>query len=344
MKIPTALLALLPLGAPLLPAPLAAAAPATLAAEPVAVPGGEGGIGFDDLGFAPALGKVLVPAGRTGRLDLFDPGSRQATEVPGFSAAPPGKSGHGEGTTSADFGRGLLFAIDRTALRLDVIDPGTRKIVASAPLAGSPDYVRWVEPTGEVWVTEPDAEQVEVFGLPAGAAPAPVHRAEIKVPGGPEALMVDARRGRAYTNLWKDKTVAIDLHSRALAAIWPNGCEGSRGLALDGVRGLLFVGCAEGKATVLDLAHNGAVRDRFAHGAGVDIIAYDPATSHLYLPGGKSATLAVLAVSPAGKLTLAATAETAPHAHCVTVDDHHQAWICDPEHGRLLVVKDALPH
>jgi hypothetical protein len=51
--------------------------PGTLAASgaitptPLALPVGEGGIGSDDMGFAPALHKVLVPAGRSGNLDLI---------------------------------------------------------------------------------------------------------------------------------------------------------------------------------------------------------------------------------------------------------------------------------
>jgi hypothetical protein len=345
MRIPAVVaLGLLALLALLAAAPPVAAPPVpVLTATPVEVPGGAGGIGFDDLGFAPALEAVLVPAGRTGDLDLFSPATRRSTAVSGFATAPAGAGRHGAGTTSADFGRGLLFAIDRTDLRLAVVDPAARKIVATAPLAASPDYVRWVEPTGEVWVTEPDAEQIEVFTLPAGDAPTPVHSTAIAVPGGPEALLIDGRRGRAYTNLWKGKSVAIDLAGHTAGTPFANGCTGSRGLALDAERGFLFVGCAEGAATVLDVDHGFALLDHLAHGAGVDIIAYDPAHHHLFLPGGRDASLAILGVSAAGKLALLATAETAPRCHCVTVDDHRQAWLCDPEQGRLLVVEDTLP-
>ncbi len=332
---------LLPAGLHAAPPPAAAPPPPTpeLTAHPVAVPGGEGGVGFDDLAFAPALGKVLVPAGRTGNLDLVDPASGEVVAIPGFGSAPAGVQGahgHGEGTTSADFGRGLLFAVDHSSQKLDVVDPARHEIVASAPLAAGPDYVRWVEREGEVWVTEPGAEQIEIFRLPAGAAPTPVHQGAVSVPGGPESLVIDTARGRAYTNLWTGTTVAIDLGKREPAARWPNGCEGSRGLALDARRGFLFVGCAEGKASVLDLGHGGAVLDTLAHGSGVDIIAFDPARSLLYLPGGRSATMAVLRVSDAGELSLAATAATASGAHCVSVDDRGQAWVCDPGGGRLL--------
>ena len=59
--------------------------------------------------------------------------------------------------------RGLLFVVDRTALRLDVLDPASGKIVAGAALSSGPDYVRYVEKTGEIWVTEPDEDRIEIF-------------------------------------------------------------------------------------------------------------------------------------------------------------------------------------
>lgn len=308
----------------------------------VAVPDGEGGVGFDDLGFVAELGEVLVPAGRTGHLDLYDPASRQPRVLDGFSTRPPGGRGHGEGTTSADFGRGLLFAVDRSAERLDVVDPATGKIVGWARLTASPDYVRWVAPSREIWVTEPEAEKIEIFKL-AGEGTELTALGGIGVPGGPEALVIDAARGSAYTNLWSGKSVTIDLNDHKTVAPWPNGCEGSRGLALDAARGLLFVGCAEGKATVIDVAHENRILDTLAAADGVDVIAYDAARRHLYLAGGRSATLAILGVGDGGKLALLATAETAKGSHCVTVDDHRQAWVCDPTHGRLLVVEDTAP-
>lgn len=314
-----------------------------LTVTPVPLPGGGAGVGFDDLGFSSRLGRVLVPAGRSGALDLIDPATRKIESIGGFSAADSFTGGHGEGVTSVDEGRGLLFAVDRTARQLVVVDPGSRKVLAKAPLAGGPDYVRFVEPTGEVWVTEPEDERIEVFTLPAGSAGAPVHAAFIAVKGGPESLVIDAARGRAYSNFWKSTTVAIDLRKRTVVENWPNGCEGSRGLALDSKRGFLFIGCAEGKAVTLGLERGGAVLGSISSGSGVDIISFNPALSHLYLPGGKSATAAILGVSAAGALTLLDTVKTAAGAHCVVTDDRGQAWICDPSHGQLLLVQDSLP-
>src|SRR5690349_9196231 len=47
--------------------------PASLPTTTIALPGSTGAIGFDDMGYDPALGKVIVPAGDTGDLDLIDP-------------------------------------------------------------------------------------------------------------------------------------------------------------------------------------------------------------------------------------------------------------------------------
>lgn len=307
----------------------------------IELPGGSAGIGFDDLRFAPASGKVLVPAGRTGTLVLVDPATRGVTSIAGFSAKPEFSGGHDDGVTSADEGGGWIFATDRTSGSLAIVDPRSRKIVSSVKLGGPPDYVRFVPTTGELWVTQPGGEKIEIFRLSAGSPPVAAHEAFLAVPGGPESLVVDGRRGRAYTHLWKGKTVAIDVKARAVTATWDNGCIGSRGIAIDEAGQFLFAGCAEGKAVVLDTG-NGKVVSSLASGDGVDIIDFDPTLSHLYLPGGKSATMAMLGVSPEGKLSMLGTVPTAAGAHCVA-SANGAVFVCDPKKGRLIVLRDRYP-
>ena len=315
---------------------------AELTAEPFALPDGEGGIGLDDLAFVPSLHRVVVPAGRTGRLDLIDPQTRKLTQIGGFQTSAPAAGGHGAGPTSVDAGKGYLLAIDRTALRLSVVDPKKGTIVAGAPLAGSPDYVRYVAATNEAWVTEPDNDGIEIFALSAADPPVPSHAAFLAIPGGPESLVIDGGARRVYANLWKSSTVVIDLKARQVVQTWPNGCEGSRGLAMDAGRKLLFVGCAEGGADVLGLAHGGAIEDRFRFGAGTDIVAYSPSLHHLYVPASKTGRMAVVRVANDGKLSQLGAVTTAQGAHCAVADDKDQVWICDPKAGGLLVVRDTL--
>ncbi|HEY2797325.1 MAG TPA: hypothetical protein VGK26_05500 [Thermoanaerobaculia bacterium] len=329
-------------GAAILVVALLGPSPATAADQPVAIelPGGSGGIGFDDLQFSTRLGRVLAPGGRTGRLFLVDPKNLAVSWIEGFSPSRTYGGGHGEGITSVSEGEDRLFVTDRTARALLVVDPASRKITARAKLAASPDYVRYVAPTREVWVTEPDADQIEIFRLGAADEP-PAHSAFIPVKNGPESLVVDGTRGRAYTHLWEATTLAIDLKTRSVAARWKNLCEGSRGIALDEANGFLFAGCSEGRAVVLDAAHDGKILGNLEiEAAGVDIIDYDRKLHHLYLPGAKSSSTVVLAVGEDGSLTRLAAVPTPAGAHCAVSDQDGRVYVCDPKAGKLLAIPD----
>lgn len=299
------------------------------------------GIGFDDLRYSPSLHRVLVPAGRTGTIVFIDPSNDRRSVVSGLSTEKAYGGGHGEGTTSVDEGEGLLYAIDRNSKEVVILDPVSRHVTARAALGGSPDYVRYVAATRELWVTEPDSERIEIFSI-STKRDRLTSLASIAVPGGPESLVIDSGGGQAFTHLWSGTSVVIDLRSRKIAARWPNRCDGSRGIAYDERSHFLFAGCAEGKAVVMDAAHGGAVLATASAGNGVDIIDYDPARHHLYLPGAKSATMTIFAVGANGSLTTLGTVPTVRGAHCVTTDGK-DAYVCDPDGGRILVVHDSFP-
>jgi hypothetical protein len=286
---------------------------------------------------------VLVPAGGTGNLDLVDPKTGAVTAIGGFSRTAGGGDGHGHGVTSVDGGEGWLFATDRTAQALVVIDPRARQIVGRARLAGGPDYVRYVAATRELWVTEPGDARVEVFALSSAKPPVPAHAAFIPIRGEPESLVIDGRRGRAYMHRWKRDTLAVDLRTRKIVATWSAGCGAPRGIALDETRGLLLVGCEDGAATALDAEHDGKLLSTAKSGGGVDIIAYDAGRRRLYLPGDESATLAIISVSAGGALTVLGTQPTVAGAHCATTDGAGNVYVCDPARGRLLVIRDPYP-
>jgi hypothetical protein len=317
----------------------AAACAQPFAGETIAIANDKKGIGFDDLRYSRSLNRVLVPAGRTGTIVLIDPSNHHGTTMSGLSTEKSYSGGHGVGTTSVDEGAGILYAIDRTSQQVVSIDPAARRVVARAALASAPDYVRYVAATRELWVTQPDTERIEIFSISQNRDRLS-HVAFISVAGGPEALVIDSVGGRAFTHLWSGTTLAIDLRSRSIVARWPNQCNGSRGIAYDERSHFLFAGCAEGKAVVLEAG--GAVLATASAGNGVDIIDYDPVRRHLYLPGARSATMTIFAVAANGSLTPLATTTTASGAHCV-VTDGKDAYVCDPDRGRILVVRDSYP-
>jgi DNA-binding beta-propeller fold protein YncE len=275
---------------------------------------------------------------------LIDPATKAVVSIAGFSSAASFGGGHGQGTTSAAELPGAdrrIVATDRGSREIKLVSAKTSSIVGSIKLAAGPDYVRVVPVTGEVWVTEPGRKQIEVIRVDPKAAGGLAHVANISVPDGPESLIIDGERGRAYSHTWAGQSFAIDLKTRKVVSSWRNGCRGSRGIALDAKRGWLFGGCAEGKATVVDLASE-KVLSTAETGSDVDSIAYSPALGHLYVPGGGSADLSILNVASDGKLRVLGKIPTAADAHTVAPDpETHSVFVGTPEHGAVLVIPDS---
>ncbi|MDB5039196.1 MAG: repeat protein [Bacteriovoracaceae bacterium] len=307
----------------------------------IPLPQGTPGIGFDDLFYAPTLKRILAPAGRTGSLDLIDPTNNSISEIRGFNVQDSYSGGHADSVTSADEGAGFLFATDRTSKSVKMINSRTKKIIASADLRASPDYVRFVASTNEIWVTEPEAEQIEILSLQTQVPVKMESKVIIKIVGGPESLIIHSSQKKAYSHLWKGQSVEIDIKSRKITNTWKNDCVGSRGIALNEKHGFLFAGCSEGKAVVLDINHDGKILSKLQTGAGVDIISYNSRLSHLYVPAAKTQKLEVLAVSSTGELTKIVTGKIALQSHCVASDGRKGIWVCDPSHGQLIYFEDS---
>ena len=160
----------------------------------------------------------------------------------------------------------------------------------------------------------------------------PVHHQQVDV--------IDPERGRAYSHLWDGATVAIDLAAREVVATWPNGCGGSRGIALDAERGFLIAACQEGKLVLLDLDRDGEKLAEVWPVDGSDVIDYDPDRRHLYTSGQVSASLAIVGVSSAGHMAVLGEDDAALGSHCVVGDGQGGVYLCDPDGGRILVRDD----
>ncbi|MDE1963700.1 MAG: hypothetical protein KGI42_07370 [Xanthomonadaceae bacterium] len=305
----------------------------------IKIPGGARGIGFDDIGYAAQLGRVTIPAGTTGNLVLMDPRSHALTILPGISAVPKVKSFR-EGTTSTIYAEGYLFASDHDPMQIVTIDPKTHAVIGRTPLESGPDYIRYVAQTREIWVSEPGKAQIQAFKLSVLPKPVLTPASVIHVAGGPESLEIDDRRNRAYSNLWKNKTVEMALTTHKVLAEWPNTCTGSSGIAIDEADNHVFVACGEGKVVTLAPAEDGKVLASARAGAGIDIIRYSPRLHHLYVPGAKAADLTIFNVTASGALKPIARYQTAQRAHCVADDNDGHVFVCDPRAGAILEIDD----
>lgn len=303
------------------------------------LPDGAHGLGLDDMDFLPALDRVVVPGAQSGNLVLIDPANDHMRVLRGITARGGAVHGHDAGTTSAAYGQGLLLASDHDRQDLLAVNPHTGAVLDRVHLAAQPDYVRYVAPLREVWVTEPHGGQIERFALNAGGHPVLRRVGRIAIADGPEGLVVDAGNGTAYANTHHDHTLVIPLADPRVAARWNNTCAASHGLALDAAQHTLFVGCKEGKVVALDTAAHGRVIASERVGVGVDLIAWNPVLRHLYAPGARSATMAVLAYD-GRTLHSVVTVPTASGAHCVASDGRSVAYVCDPRAGALIVFRD----
>ncbi|TAN08622.1 MAG: hypothetical protein EPN38_01430 [Rhodanobacteraceae bacterium] len=317
-----------------------AALAARLPQATVTLPGGQREIGFDDIGYVATLHRITIPAGATGNLVLLDPVNDALMTIPGVSTPSADGKSRREGTTSATYAEGFLFASDHDPDEIVAIDPTTRAIVDRTPLASGPDYVRYVARTHEIWVTEPGRQQIQVFKLALSPRPVLTPATVISIPGGPESLEIDNQRNRAYSNLWQGKTVAMALTTHKVLAEWPDTCKRPHGIALDAAHDHVFVGCGNGKVVTLAPAASGKVLASAQAGAGIDSISYSPRLHHLYVPGARAATLTVLDVSASGALEPVAVYQTAAHAHCVTNDDAGHVFVCAPTSGQILKIDD----
>jgi hypothetical protein len=306
----------------------------------IPLPGAPPGIGLDDLRFSGDISKVLVPAGRTGNLDLLDPSTGVLASVDGFSSSPTYSGDSTQGATSADEGNGLVYVVDRTSKKLSVADPKMLAIKQSVALAAAPDLVRYITSTKEVWVTEPASQQIEVFTLPDDPTKsAPTSAKTIPVSGGPEGLAVDADGGRAYTSSTASTTYTVDIAKRGVVSQWSNGCATTGDIVVDPSRKLLVVGCTEGRIVVLGVP-SGATLGSATVGAALDELAYDSTKGRVYAQSPTVGTMTVVDLSAVGTTTLRGSIGTVMGGRGTVATGGGSVYIGDPGMGRLVLVRD----
>jgi DNA-binding beta-propeller fold protein YncE len=317
---------------------LAALILSALAAESIALPGGPP-VGMDYLVADVAHGRIWIPAGNTGNVDVVDIATGKVTPVGGFPTAPPRRPGRPKvGPSSATAGDGAAWIGNRGDDSVCRVDPRTLTRGACRKLPSMPDGVAYVAATREVWVTTPGDRTITIVPV---SKPEPGDPASIKIDGDPEGLAVDQTRGLFYTNLEDhDRTLAIDAKTRKVVASFPTGCgaDGPRGLAIDTERRLLFAACTDG-AVALDLAHDGKEVGRIRTGRGVDNVDYAVKPGLLLVASGADGKLTFARVEKTGALTRLGSAETAKGARCVVAGADGTAYVADSAGGRLIVVK-----
>src|SRR3954469_14767646 len=121
----------------------------------IALPGGPP-VGMDYLAYDAATGRLWVPAGNTGNVDVVDVASGKITTIGGFATKPAVRAGRPNmGPSSATIGDGVVWVGNRGDDRVCAFDARTLQKGPCAGLPSMPDGLAWVGATHELWVTTP---------------------------------------------------------------------------------------------------------------------------------------------------------------------------------------------
>jgi len=279
-------------------------------------------VGYDDLRYAPQLGKVLAVPSGTARLYMIDPDSMAVTMtgVPG-------------GSESVDASATTIYVLDRSGDNIVAIDAASLTTTHTQATSGNPDYVRFSPTSSEVWVTVPGRDKIQILD---GSTLAPI--ATVDLPGAPEGLTFDST-GLAYTQSG-GRMIQLDVERRAVINVWDTGCASSHGFPqIDESYGFAIAGCASNGGIGVTTT-SGDKRAGFEAGGDAAILAHDGTKHHLFVRGDPGTTLDVLAICSDGGTSVLASVELSMNGHGATVDDHGRAWVADANGGGVFRITD----
>jgi len=302
-----------------------------------------GDVFMDYIAYDRAHGRVWVPAGNTGSVDVLDATSDRVVRIEGFSTAEIERHGTKRtvGPSSVTVGDGVVYVGNRGDSSVCAIDAAALKKLGCVKLDAAPDGLAYVAAMHEVWVTTPRDKSIHIVDVARPDALAAKGR--IRFEGEPEGFAVDDTRGLFYTNLEDaDRTLVIDVKTHEIIHTWMPACgsDGPRGLALDEHLDFLFVACTD-HVVVLDAGHDGKHLSSVVTGPGLDNIDYVARRRELFAAASRAATLTVARVDAHGTLTAVAVVPTAPGARNAVATEEGTAFLTDSPEGKILVVSPA---
>jgi DNA-binding beta-propeller fold protein YncE len=213
------------------------------------------------------------------------------------------------------------------------LDAVTHEELGTYGVEGGPDYVRVSPTTGEVWVTVPGRDRIDIID-----ARATMRVGSVALSGPPEGLTFDGD-GHAYTNTGT-RVATIDVARRVVVAEGDTGCGWAHGFPqADEEYGLVIGGCRDNGGAGVVSSGGDAVAGVEA-GGGPAVLAYDPERHRLYLRGDPSDTLDVIALCRDGGMSVLASVPIPNAGHASTVDDVGNVWVIDAVHGGLVRITE----
>lgn len=206
--------------------------------------------------------------------------------------------------------------------RVYVIDERSLKVITKIPVGRYPDGIAFDPNSKRIFVSDEFGETVAVID----AAKERLIK-KIEIGGEVGNTHYDPVTGLIYSaDQTNDRLVAIDPQAMEITAQYAlPGCEGPHGFYIDPETDYAFItGEDNASYVIFDLTHEKMIA-RGKAGDGPDVLAFDQKGHRLYV-SSESGTVSVFNIGE-GRITKAAEAFFAPHAHTVSVDQKtHQVF------------------
>jgi hypothetical protein len=263
--------------------------------------GGEGGFDyiFADVDgrrlYVPRFGQLMVF-----NLDTLDPVGAIAHLAAGGATVDP-KSHHGFSTTKP----------------ISMWDSNTLAVIKTIDVDGRPDGMLFDPYNERVWVLSHTLPHATVIDAKAGTVVG-----TLDLGGAPEQAVSDGK-GTIYVNITDKASIAVvDAKSMTVKTHYDMSAKGSRGsgLALDTNNRILFAYYRQPTPTVVIVsAENGNVITTLPTGAGVDTVAFNPATMEAISAEGAGSMTFIKEISPSS-FAVEQTLQTMAGAKTLTLD------------------------
>lgn len=309
-----------------------------LSSRTVDLPGATAPVGIDLIAYERGRGRVWVPVGDTGSVDVFDIGSRSFRLVDGFKTERREVRGRERtlGPSAAAVGEGVVYVADRATNEVCAVDTSSLKAAGCVKLPTPADFLTYIAPARELWATTPKDHSLTVLDA---SEPASL-KSKLVIPavGSVEGAAVDDTHGVYYTNLEdKNQTLAFDVRSRVVKTTWSSGCrDAPHGVAVDPSRGFVIVACSDG-LRIFDAAQSGTLLSTLDTGDGVDDIDYDATKQRVIVASSKARRLTVAHIGDKGQATVVAVGSTADGVRNAVADAAGNVYAADARRARLLV-------
>lgn len=261
--------------------------------------GGEGG--WDYLSIDPKARHLCVThANNIVVVDL------NSDAIAGEIANTPGVHGF---AVAPELGRG--FSSNGKENKVSIVDLKTNGTIAKVETGEVPDAILYEPERGEIYAFNGKGQSATVIDAKSAKV-----LTTIPLEGKPE--FAQSQRDRVFCNIEdKNEVVVIDTKTHSVIAKWPlaPGLEPT-GMAIDGARHRLFVGC--NKLLVMLDSTTGKVIATTPIGAGVDACAFDDADQLIFASCADGTT--TIAKVESDKMKLVQTLPTERGARTMALD------------------------